>query len=151
MKAVFGRFDLSDATELHGVERNISEIKIHQNYSHEADNRKSDCDIAILIMESPVTFNNYIRPICLPSVTENVFNVEGVVVGRGRTSLSSKNTSPIPLMAYVESITRVKCYDDYDGVETILSKSGFCAVNDRQAPCQGIFKNLFGSRGGTLL
>lgn len=88
-------------------------------------------------------FTNYIRPICLPSATDNVFNVDGVVVGRGRMSLSSMATSPTPLQAFLRTIITEDCLLDHDDAVIVVAKKSFCAVSDSQAPCQGLnLKNV---------
>lgn len=128
---------MNNATEKHWVERFVSEIKIHQNYSDDAEYKKSNGDIAVLVMEKPVTFSNYIRPICLPDPSEKVFNVDGVVVGRGRRNLSSRGTSPIPSLIYLHSISLTECLLSNEESLYIVSKNSFCAVNEHQALCQG--------------
>uniref|UniRef100_A0A3B3HB40 Peptidase S1 domain-containing protein n=1 Tax=Oryzias latipes TaxID=8090 RepID=A0A3B3HB40_ORYLA len=50
------------------VSRTITTLIIHPNYNSET----SDNDIALLQLSSPVTFNNYITPVCL-SATNSTF------------------------------------------------------------------------------
>uniref|UniRef100_A0A672JSU2 Peptidase S1 domain-containing protein n=1 Tax=Salarias fasciatus TaxID=181472 RepID=A0A672JSU2_SALFA len=51
------------------VSRNVSRIILHPGY----DRRRNDNDIALLRLSSPVTFTDYIRPVCL-AASESVFN-----------------------------------------------------------------------------
>lgn len=90
-------------------------------------------------MEKPVTFSNYIRPICLPDPSENVFNVDGVVVGRGRRNLFSSGISPIPSLIYLHSISLTECLLSNEESYAVVSQNSFCALNEHQALCHGIF------------
>ena len=51
------------------VSRTVAEIILHPNY----DSFTSDNDIALLRLSSPVTFTDYIRPVCL-AASDSVFN-----------------------------------------------------------------------------
>uniref|UniRef100_A0A3Q3JN11 Peptidase S1 domain-containing protein n=1 Tax=Monopterus albus TaxID=43700 RepID=A0A3Q3JN11_MONAL len=58
----FGRMTQSGAS-IHEVTRTVSQIIAHPNYSNTLFNN----DIALMKLSSPVTFNDYIRPVCLAS------------------------------------------------------------------------------------
>ena len=46
----------------------VNQIILHPKYHPESLNN----DIALIMLEKPVSFNNYIQPICLPSVNEKI-------------------------------------------------------------------------------
>ncbi|KAL7373037.1 hypothetical protein ABVT39_026157 [Epinephelus coioides] len=51
------------------VSRNVAEIVLHPDY----DSNTFNNDIALLRLSSPVTFTDYIRPVCL-AASDSVFN-----------------------------------------------------------------------------
>ena len=53
VRALFGRLNLTDETETNWIKRNISVIKVHENYDIE-DRNQADSDIAVLILDEPV-------------------------------------------------------------------------------------------------
>lgn len=136
---VLGLYNASNARE--GVKRIVSEIKIHQNFSHDAHNQASNGDIAVLILERSVTFSNYIRPICLPDPTENVFGVDGIVVGRGAKIDSRTAYNSVPRKEFFNSIDNLECLLDHKGSFSVASPNSFCALGIGDALCQGFYFN----------
>uniref|UniRef100_A0A8C7WUC7 Peptidase S1 domain-containing protein n=1 Tax=Oryzias sinensis TaxID=183150 RepID=A0A8C7WUC7_9TELE len=62
------------------VSRTIKTLIIHPNYNSATQNN----DIALLQLSSPVTFNNYITPVCLPSTSSTFYSgVKTWVTGWG--------------------------------------------------------------------
>ena len=63
------------------VSRDVAQIILHPNY----DSDSSDNDIALLKLSSPVSFTDYIRPVCL-AASGSVFNngTDSWVTGWGR-------------------------------------------------------------------
>lgn len=63
------------------VSRDVAQIVLHPNY----DSDSSDNDIALLKLSSPVSFTDYIRPVCL-AASDSVFNsdTDSWVTGWGR-------------------------------------------------------------------
>lgn len=43
--------------------RNLKQVIPHPNYNHHT----FDSDIALMELDSPVTYSDYIKPICLPA------------------------------------------------------------------------------------
>uniref|UniRef100_A0A8C8DP14 Peptidase S1 domain-containing protein n=1 Tax=Oryzias sinensis TaxID=183150 RepID=A0A8C8DP14_9TELE len=52
------------------VSRKITRLILHENYN----SNTKDNDIALLQLSSPVTFNNYITPVCLPSTGSTFYS-----------------------------------------------------------------------------
>lgn len=81
---------------MEGTEENINVIKVfrHPNFN----SRTFDNDIALLRLESPTPFSNYILPVCLPSkeMAERELHKNGtvtVVTGWGKDNVSSSHFS----------------------------------------------------------
>lgn len=53
--------ELPDNVQIHTV----SKVVLHQNYNPLTE----DNDIALIELDSPVVFNDYVQPACLPRVT----------------------------------------------------------------------------------
>ena len=68
------------------VKRNVKAIMSHADHLYFKKN-----DIALLLLSEPVTFTNYIQPICLPSETEQLpIYSTCYTVGWGRTHWSGE-------------------------------------------------------------
>ena len=68
------------------VRRNVKSIKSHTSHVYYQKN-----DIAILELSEPVTYTNYIQPICLPSELEDLpIYSTCYTVGWGHTSWNGK-------------------------------------------------------------
>ncbi|XP_043085094.1 serine protease 27-like [Puntigrus tetrazona] len=75
----------------HEVFRNVSEIIKHPGYHHNI----RDNDIALLRLITPVTFNDYIRPVCLASSSSTFFsNTKSWVTGWGNIDTDVSLPSP---------------------------------------------------------
>ena len=76
-----GQVDVSDPVSLPGLEVNIRQVVSHPAFT---DNPVAINDIAIVIMDRPVTFTDMIRPICVfqeeVEEKEEEVEVEGGVV-----------------------------------------------------------------------
>ncbi|EDL77053.1 testis-specific serine protease-5 [Rattus norvegicus] len=104
-------------------------------------------DIALLCLETPVTFNKYIQPICLP---EHNFNLKvGMkcwVTGWGQAKQhpSAKLTRSLELWEAEVSIVDNKNCDRvfhkktfYPQVIPLIRKNMICTTNHRENPCYG--------------
>ncbi|XP_066579276.1 serine protease 53 [Amia ocellicauda] len=133
-KVYLGRLKLriSDTNE---QSRGVQKIIIHPNY----DSYTNDNDLALLRLSSPVSFTNYITPICLPSKNSTFYNstdcwvtgwgdtAEGVALGGNQTLQEVE----VPI------IGNRKCNCLY-GVDTI-TKNMVCAglLAGGKDACQG--------------
>ena len=75
-----GRQNL-EGEDPNAVSIDVAQIVLHPNY----DSDSSDNDIALLKLASPVTFTDYIRPVCL-AASDSAFNngTDSWVTGWGR-------------------------------------------------------------------
>lgn len=138
--ALLGRYDLNNNNEPNFVRNQISDIFLHDRW--DTNSIKYDYDIAILQMNSPVTFNDYIQPICLPSNDFNVFGLNGTVAGYGL----SENNQPHenrPKHVEIKSVVHEDCVFDHPGLARIGSIRTFCAGERGKSPCKGKVLNTF--------
>uniref|UniRef100_A0A665TYN0 Coagulation factor VII-like n=1 Tax=Echeneis naucrates TaxID=173247 RepID=A0A665TYN0_ECHNA len=124
-------------SEDEGTEQRIqvSEIIMHENYeTHTADN-----DIALLRLVTPITYNRYTVPVCLPTrplAERDLWAVHfHTVSGWGRRGENGP-TSHILRRLKVPRIRTQQCVDE-SGV--VLTKNMFCAgyIEGQQDSCKG--------------
>ncbi|KAI8127455.1 Serine proteinase stubble [Lucilia cuprina] len=79
--AVMGEFDISgDLESKRAVTKNVKRVIVHRQY----DPATFENDIALLELESPVTFDTHIVPICMPSDVADFTGRMATVTGWGR-------------------------------------------------------------------
>ena len=66
-----GKHKLDEINEPGSIKKNIDRFIVHQDWK--PFDISYDADIAIIVMNSPVTYNKYIRPICLGNEVEAQF------------------------------------------------------------------------------
>ncbi|XP_059181147.1 LOW QUALITY PROTEIN: uncharacterized protein LOC131959949 [Centropristis striata] len=83
------------------VSRTVAEIILHPNY----DSATSDNDIALLRLSSPVTFTDYIRPVCL-AASDSVFNngTDSWVTGWGAVQEGGESALVLPFPATLQEV-----------------------------------------------
>lgn len=108
-----------------------SSITIHESYNR----RSLKNDIAIITLSSDATFNNDIRPACLPkTVASDLANVDATISGWG--TLSSGGSTPDVLQtASVTTTTESECKSAY-GSEYHHTEM-ICASDTGVDSCQG--------------
>ena len=100
--------------------------------------RSYDTDIALIRMDREVSFNNLIRPVCLPSMVEELDGMEGTVVGRGL--LKEKGEIPDGLHAIrLPVIPQTVCKLTSRHRKNSIIDNMFCAgyMDGRGDACQG--------------
>ncbi|XP_064110506.1 venom serine protease Bi-VSP-like [Macrobrachium nipponense] len=125
-----GEYDFRRTDESPHVERRISSFRLHPNFVA----RTFDNDIAVLVLESPVTFNDYIRPICLPPANEAFTGATATVAGWGAVSYQGP-VSPVLQQVRVPVWSNADCNNAY---EQPINDNMVCAANPRggQDSCQ---------------
>ncbi|XP_059181146.1 transmembrane protease serine 9-like [Centropristis striata] len=83
------------------VSRTVAEIILHPNY----DSASNDNDIALLRLSSPVTFTDYIRPVCL-AASDSVFNngTDSWVTGWGAVQEGGESALALPFPATLQEV-----------------------------------------------
>ncbi|GLV43520.1 uncharacterized protein CBL_04062 [Carabus blaptoides fortunei] len=127
----FGKYDLSDFLEI-GYEVRISDkILTHTEYRPNTGH----ADIAIITLQTAVTFTEKIRPICLWSFGSNTDAIEGIITGWGREEQGGP-TADKPLQLAVEMVSQKQCDTD-EQLRSISSSKTFCAGGKSKGPCHG--------------
>ncbi len=87
-KIQLGSYNLKHKTEEKWTERGIKEIIIHPQF--ENNSKSAYYDVALLVLESAVQFDNKIRPVCLPespsSDADHLAGAAASVSGWGKTN-----------------------------------------------------------------
>lgn len=79
--AVFGEYDISGEVESkRSVSKNVKRVIVHRQY----DAATFENDIALLELESPVTYDQHIVPICMPDDDDDFTGRMASVTGWGR-------------------------------------------------------------------
>lgn len=99
---------------------------------------KSYADIALLILEKEVTFTDYIWPICLPSLSTEVFGISGTAAGYGLISTTS-SYQHIAKFAELKTISLLECYKNSTNSGNVVSEKSFCTQQDGVSLCSGNF------------
>ena len=104
--AILGRFDLLNNAEIGSVRRDVARSILHPDW--QPISASFDGDIAIILLNLEITFNDLIQPICMPTSTTNAINVKGIVAGYGLTS-NSTNHETKPRYTEISSIDHGTC------------------------------------------
>ncbi|XP_078594199.1 serine proteinase stubble-like [Branchiostoma floridae x Branchiostoma japonicum] len=128
---VVGEHDVSNSPEWKETVE-VKQIIVHPDYNDDT----YENDIALLKLDSPVSLNDYVQPICLP---KRDFNPEGKVVtvaGWGHTSEGGVQP-PVLLQAEVLVLTAADCSASYGG--NYIAKSMICTgyADGGVDTCQG--------------
>ena len=84
------------------VERGVKDINSHESFNWCPPQSASDCfpmfDVALVTLDSPVTFSSYIQPVCLPAIGAEVKYKFMVVTGWGNTNREFGVTTPADVL-----------------------------------------------------
>lgn len=134
----FGHYNRHDWTEVDSMRSRASRIYIHPDYKMDSINK--DADLAIVITDQVIEFNNFIQPACLWSTMEfkrNSDDESGVIVGWGRHSLDGVvSTHPRKIRLPIVEVDQ--CMINSRSIAPALSNRTFCAGTlDGRGPCHG--------------
>jgi hypothetical protein len=104
--------------------RGTSKIHIHPDWNPHLVTY--DADIAIVEIEYPVTFTNYIQPICLWESPFDPLQASGFVVGYGKSEDLSKIHENIPKIIDVPIHSQEDCFLSNPVLVSLSSKRTFC-------------------------
>ncbi|XP_044584591.1 proclotting enzyme-like isoform X2 [Cotesia glomerata] len=93
-----GEYDFSRPDETRSMDFRVVDVKIHENFNPSS----YENDIAILKINRPTIFNNYIWPICLPPEGTSFENKNAIVIGWGSQYYAGPQSSilmevPVPV------------------------------------------------------
>nr|XP_006814374.1 PREDICTED: uncharacterized protein LOC100375209 [Saccoglossus kowalevskii] len=136
-------FTSLSAGSVHEYRTPVSAMYIHPSYS----TTFNQYDFAMLYVETPIIFTDYIRPICLPPDGNDAFFADGdvcVITGWGQLSETSYGTPDVLQEAVVPIVNQGTCNDRYGGD---ISSSMICAA---YLDTGGI-DTCYGDSGGPLV
>ncbi|XP_022656804.1 plasma kallikrein-like [Varroa destructor] len=122
-----------------GKEVAVATCFVHPEYDVET----VDNDIALLQLETPLVFNNFVGAACLPDAPLSA-GARGTILGWGKLSDQAVNGSEILQEAQVPVIPQPECRDVYS--EYFVSQNMLCAGYRR-----GRIDSCAGDSGGPLL
>ncbi|XP_077474708.1 tryptase-like [Stigmatopora argus] len=123
--------------------RLIAALIIHPDYNP----ANFDNDVALLRLSTPVTFTNFIRPVCLAAASSTFFaGTKSWVTGWGDIAFGVPAPPPGELMeVQVPIVGNRQCYCDYSGINPI-TENMICA-----GPREGGRDTCQGDSGGPLV
>jgi len=126
--------DLTTASELPSIGRTISKITFNPGYS----SKTQDFDVSVLKLASPVTFSEYIRPVCMPSSSFNPVGKMATVTGWGRTTEGGSTATKLREVQ-VPILTKAQCQSAYSGTTVTVTDNMICAgiPQGGKDSCQG--------------
>lgn len=137
LTVLVGKFDLRVDDESDSTEMKISEIIMHEDWNPKEN--RYDADIAILVFDKEVEFNNYIRTVCLPKMYKSNSLQSGDVVGWGvseRTSIT--HGEALPRKVKIDKPPpNDQCFLEDSYFAQISSTRTFCAGGKNAGPCFG--------------
>jgi len=90
--AVFGEYDISGEVESkRSISKNVKRVIVHRQY----DAGTFENDIALLELESPVSYDMHIVPICMPDDDDDFTGRMASVTGWGRLKYGKTRLSPL--------------------------------------------------------
>ncbi|XP_024913430.1 chymotrypsin-like protease CTRL-1 [Cynoglossus semilaevis] len=131
----FGKLTQS-ATSIHEVTRPVSQVIIHPDYN----NNTFDMDIGLLKLSSPVTFTDYIRPICLASNSSQFLSSTMCwATGWGKINSDEQLPASAPLQqVQIPVVGKKECSCIYGAIEAAnITDTMICAGELNKGICQG--------------
>ncbi|EGK97503.1 AGAP013020-PA [Anopheles gambiae str. PEST] len=135
LTVVPGMHNIDNFFEADLQERGVKKIFVHNDYFFE-HGMLVDADIAVLLLDDPITYNKLVRPICMWSDSDNLEKIvgdEGFVSGWGVTE-DGKAKIPSYVMATV--VDRQTCNRNLDRLFAAKARI-FCADGHGSVPCTG--------------
>lgn len=135
---ILGAHNLSDPYEAEKEFSKVKKVFIHGDYVVTTkDHSRFTGDLALITLVRTITFNDYIRPICVlkeHEITEEI--VDGILVGWGQT-LSTENHSEVPYAITIPIVDDGTCYRNDSRLATFAWDKSFCAGSERKGACKG--------------
>lgn len=130
----FGHYNRLDWTESDSIRSRAVQIFIHPDYRKHK--QMKDADLAIIITEEIIKFNEFIQPVCVTSEGQESES-NGFIVGWGRDSLD-RIASTHPRKIGLPIIEVDRCIEESPSIASALSNRTFCAGTlDGNGPCHG--------------
>ncbi|XP_034563821.1 chymotrypsin-like protease CTRL-1 [Notolabrus celidotus] len=128
--------DTQSGPNVNEVSSSVSQIIVHQDYNNTLFNN----DIALMKISSPVSFTNYIRPVCLASNSSQIHNSTSCwATGWGRLGKDEPNVAFNVLQeVQIPVIGKKQCTCNYlaEPLANITDQM-ICAGQENKGVCQG--------------
>ncbi|CRK96186.1 CLUMA_CG009615, isoform A [Clunio marinus] len=136
VEAHLGKFNLSVQNESNSKKYLIWELILHPDWDF--NHEKFDADLSIAVTKQSIQFSNYIRPVCLPSLSYDEINGIGSVVGWGKSSEYELHAI-VPSKLNLPAINASHCYTKFPELAAFSSNRAFCGgfENEGRSPCLG--------------
>lgn len=134
LKIFLGLQDVSKDAEIGRQVANVSTIHIHDKWNTTTPDY--DGDIAVIKLSDSITFNSYIRPVCLSSSQELSSERYGVIAGWGYYDDTEK-TSHLPRQVELPIVEDRECFRKENQLANIIWNEAFCAGKDGVGVCRG--------------
>ncbi|XP_070489969.1 uncharacterized protein [Chironomus tepperi] len=120
---LLGIHDLKTSIEIGRIPYAIQKVNIHPDWNPLTVS--FDADIAVLVIERDITFNEYIQPICMPKSNINDIKT-GLIVGYGKSEDEKKIHENIPKIINTPIHTNEHCFLNNLNLVKISSERTFC-------------------------
>lgn len=133
----FGQYKRLDWNEADSLRYHASNILIHPDYRRHQ--QRKDADIAMILTDELIKFNDFIQPICLWTESDDgEWNIKkGTVVGWGKDSLEQM-ASTYPRKIELPIVDPKQCIQRSVAIAPALSNRTFCAGTlNGEGPCHG--------------
>jgi hypothetical protein len=128
----------------HQETRSVRQIFVHKEIHLKTD---FDNDIALILMDRPVKFTDYIRPVCLPEYDRSYDHEDTTIVGWGKLSNDFDGpTADILQEARVPIIQQKKCREETRYSDHEITNNMLCAGYDT-----GLRDACKGDSGGAMV
>lgn len=134
--AQIGKFDLTVEDEYGSRNSSVMYIVVHPDWNFNKE--PYDADIAVIGLDDPIEYSNFIQPICLPTTSYADAEGTGVVSGWGK-SRSDNNHDTRPSKLELPVVNSTHCYPTFPKLAASSSRRMFCGgfENQNKAPCTG--------------
>lgn len=117
----------------------VSEFIIHPDWNFSVESY--DADIAIAVLSRTITFNKFVKPICLWTSTIGISDLIGklgLVAGWGKTEKDAVST-PEPKWTQIPVVAETTCLRSDNSFSALTSERTFCAGDrtGKTGPCNG--------------
>lgn len=133
IKVVLGAHDVHRIEDNITVIATVCRISLHHDWNPDTDDFKGD--LAVIKLCGKVTWNRYIRPVCLP--TKGVSNVTaGVVYGWGQYDNTTRSSN-LPRKVDIEIVPAMECLTTDRALVYAAWTESFCAGKKGVGVCAG--------------
>lgn len=119
------------------INSSVSRFVSHQDWNPWTESREAD--IAVAVLETPVEFSQFIRPLCLYNKkSDSLYGKIGTVSGWGATEKNPRKPSDIAFEINVSIIDPLKCLFEHPELIQFSSPTSLCVVNGYgRGACKG--------------